>query len=250
MSDLGDKIKTGVAVITCIGVIGALGYGGYVLVGHISGQIGSNHEVLDLKKNFNVIIEQTPNTVSVVKVLNFTDYQGNTVEFETCDGLRVVTSIEDGTLSNKSSYEKAMKLANLQAKGKEYGVISYDKLQGNDLTLTKGSWNKKINSFDYSFDKAIEIEDDGTIVVYNVQSWKDWSEDDKVQIVTFDGEPLLRTYKHIKLVDTRNAAEGAFDNYLLSLAGTKEKIEYYENAMQAHQRNHQVKAKILTNMEF
>ena len=63
--------------------------------------------------------------------------------------------------------------------GKEYGVISYDKLQGNDLTLSKGSWNKKLNSFDYTFDKAIEIEDDGTVVVYNVQSWKDWSEDDK-----------------------------------------------------------------------
>lgn len=238
----GDKVKGVIAIAACVAL---LGYGGYRLVGGISGQIGSNHEVIDLKKNFNVYMEQTPNTVSVVKVANFTDYQGNTVEFETCDGLRVVTSIENGTLSNKSSYEKAIKLAEVQAKGKEYGVISYDKLQGNDLTLSKGSWNKKLNSFDYTFDKAIEIEDDGTVVVYNVQSWKDWSDDDKVQFVTFDDEPLLRTYKHIKLVDTRNAADGAFDNYVLSLAGSPEKIVYYEDAMKAKKDTH-VKAKVLT----
>ena len=96
----GDKVKGVIAIAACVAL---LGYGGYCLVGGISGQIGSNHEVIDLKKNFNVYMEQTPNTVSVVKVANFTDYQGNTVEFETCDGLRVVTSIENGTLSNKSS---------------------------------------------------------------------------------------------------------------------------------------------------
>lgn len=228
--DTTNKIKVGVAVTAAVAI---LGYGGYVVVGSISGQIGSNHEVIDLKKNFNVIIEQTPNTVSLVKVANFTDYQGNTVEFETCDGLRVITSIEDGTLSNKSSYEKALKLAEAQAKGKEYGVICYDKLQGNDLTLTAGSWNKKLHSFDYSFDKAIEITDDGTVIVYDVQSWKDWEEDEKVQFVTIDGEPLLRTYKHIKLVDTRKAEDGAFDNYVLSLAGSPEKIVRYEDFMNA-----------------
>lgn len=228
--DTTNKIKVGVAVTAAVAI---LGYGGYVVVGSISGQIESNHEVIDLKKNFNVIIEQTPNTVSLVKVANFTDYQGNTVEFETCDGLRVITSIEDGTLSNKSSYEKALKLAEAQAKGKEYGVICYDKLQGNDLTLTAGSWNKKLHSFDYSFDKAIEITDDGTVIVYDVQSWKDWEEDEKVQFVTIDGEPLLRTYKHIKLVDTRKAEDGAFDNYVLSLAGSPEKIVRYEDFMNA-----------------
>ena len=243
--ELKEKIAIGLVVVTCIGVVG---YGGYVLVGSIGGQIGSNHEVIDLKKNFNVIIEQTPNTVSVVKVANFTDYQGNTVEFETCDGLRVVTSIENGTLSNKSSYEKALKLAKVQARGKEYGVICYDELQGNDLTLTKGSWNKKLNSFDYTFDKAIEIEDDGTVIVYDVQSWKDWSDDDKVQFVTFDGEPLLRTYKHIKLVDTRNAAKGAFENYVLSLAGSEDKIVYYEDAMTSNKNNSHVKAKTFRNV--
>ena len=240
--DFRDKVKIGVSIAA---VAAMLGYGGFVLVGSISGQIGSNHEVVDLKKNFNVYIEQTPNTVSLVKVANFTDYQGNTVEFETCDGLRVITSIEQGTLSNKSSYDKALKLAEAQAKGKEYGVICYDKLQGNDLTLEKGSWNKKLHSFDYSFDKAIEIADDGTVIVYDVQSWKDWDEDDKVQFVTFDDEPLLRTYKHIKLVDTRNADEGAFDNYVLSLAGSPEKIVRYEDIMKS-KNNTQEKAKILS----
>jgi hypothetical protein len=242
--EVKEKIKIGVIVTTAAAL---LGYGGYVVVGSISGQIGSNHEVIELKKNFNVIIEQTPNAVSVVKVANFTDYQGNTVEFETCDGLRVITSIEDGTLSNKSSYEKAVKLAETQAKGKEYGVMCYDKLQGNDLTLTKGTWNKKLHSFDYSFDKAIEITDDGTVIVYDVQSWKDWSEDEKVQFVTFDDEPILRTYKHIKLVDTRNAAEGAFDNYVLSLAGSPEKIVNYEDIVSS-KSNNQVKAKTLSMM--
>ena len=245
--DFKEKVKVVIAVGTAIGILGCVGYGGYVIVGSISGQIGSNREFIDLKKSFNVIIEQTPNTVSVVKVKNFTDYQGNTVEFETSDGLRVVTSIEDGTLSNKTSYEKAMKLAKIQAKGKEYGVISYDELQGNDLTLTKGTWNKKINSFDYTFDKAIEIEDDGTVIVYDVQSWKDWSEDDKVQFVTFDGEPLLRTYKHIKLVDTRNATDGSFDNYVLSLAGSPERIIDYQEAMETS-KNEPTKTKVLENM--
>ena len=240
--DFGDKVKVVLAVGTCVAI---LGFGGYALVGSIAGQIGSNHEVIDLKKNFNVIIEKTPNTVSVVKVSNFTDYSGNTVEFETSDGLRVITSIEDAMLSNKNSYASAMKQAEKYAKDKEYGVVSYDQLQGNDLTLTKGSWNKKLMNFNYSFDKAVEIMDDGTVVVYDVNSWKDWSEDDKVQIVTIDGEPLLTTYRHIKLVDTSKAKKGAFENYLLSLAGSLDKIQYYEKDNNTSKNEEQGPQKVL-----
>ena len=243
MSDFGDKVKVVLAVGTCVAV---LGFGGYALVGSVVGQIGSNHEVIDLKKNFNVIIEKTPNTVSVVKVNSFTDYQGNTVEFETSDGLRVITTIEEATLSNAASYGQAMKLATTYAKAKKYGVISYDQLQGNGTELSRGSWNKKVMNFNYSFDKAVEMQEDGSVIVYDVNSWKDWSEDDKVQFVILDGQPMLSTYKHIKLIDTSKAKEGALDNYLLSLTGDPELIIRYDDIKGKTSSNNDKNAKVKT----
>jgi hypothetical protein len=243
MSDFGDKVKVVLAVGTCVAV---LGFGGYALVGSVVGQIGSNHEVIDLKKNFNVIIEKTPNTVSVVKVNSFTDYQGNTVEFETSDGLRVITTIEEATLSNAASYGQAMKLATTYAKAKKYGVISYDQLQGNGTELSRGSWNKKVMNFNYSFDKAVEMQEDGSVIVYDVNSWKDWSDDDKVQFVILDGQPMLSTYKHIKLIDTSKAKEGALDNYLLSLTGDPELIIRYDDIKGKTSSNNDNNAKVKT----
>ena len=218
----------GVRIACGVIVVGALLYGGYKLVGSTVGKVNSNRDLIDTEKSFNIVLEKTPNTVSVVKIANYTDYQGDVVEFENEDGLRILTSIVNSSLMKEDKYDDVYKYAKAVGRNTQYGAISYDKLQGNDLVMREG-WNKKLNNFNYNFDKAVEILDDGTIVVYEVAKWKDWEEDDKLQITTPDGRVWLTHFKNVRLIDTSNAEKGAFENYLVSLAGEQEKIQKYED---------------------
>ena len=220
--ELAGKIVTGVLLV------GILGYGGYKLVGSTVGKVNSNRDLIDTEKSFNIVLEKTPNTVSVVKIVNYTDYQGDVVEFENEDGLRILTSIVNSSLMKEDKYADVYKYAEVLGSNKQYGAISYDKLQGNDLVMKDG-WNKKLNNFNYNFDKAVEILEDGTIVVYEVANWKDREEDDKLQITTPDGRVWLTHFKNVRLIDTKNAEKGAFESYLVSLAGEQEKIMQYED---------------------
>lgn len=231
----------GKLILSGIAVIGILGYGGYVLVGSTVGKINSNRDKLDTEKAFNMAIEETRNTVSLVNIKNYTDYTGDTVEFETYDGLRVLTSVVNTSLIKENRYQDAYNYAKLLADGQEDRIISYDELQGNEVDLSNLGWNKRLNNFNYNFDKAIEMEDDGSVIIYDVQSWKDWEDDDKVQIITKDGRVLLSHFKKLRLVDTTNAEKGAFENYVLSLVGEPEKIDEYNNTG----RNNVEKPKIL-----
>lgn len=231
-------------VLTIGAAIIVLGIGGYHLIGSTAGKINSNRDLIDTEKSFNMAIEQTPNTVSVVKIRNYTDYQGDTVEFETDDGLRVLTSIVNTSLINEDKYQDGFNYATQLANGKSNRVISYDSLQDNGLELSEG-WNKRLANFDYNFDKAVEMTDDGSLIVYNVASWKDWETDDKVQITTTDGRVLLTHFRNVRLIDTSKAEKGAFENYLFSLVGDQDLIQQYKNTSKSNENNKKLMKKML-----
>lgn len=231
-------------VLTIGAAIIVLGIGGYHLIGSTAGKINSNRDLIDTEKSFNMAIEQTPNTVSVVKIRNYTDYQGDTVEFETDDGLRVLTSIVNTSLINEDKYQDGFNYATQLANGKSNRVISYDSLQENGLELSEG-WNKRLANFDYNFDKAVEMTDDGCLIVYNVASWKDWETDDKVQITTTDGRVLLTHFRNVRLIDTSKAEKGAFENYIFSLVGDNNLIQQYKNTSKSNENTKTLMKKML-----
>ena len=222
----GEKIKlfvAGTIVVVSVGV--AL----YNMIGSTIGKIDSNRDLVDTEKSFNIVLEKTPQAVSIVKIKNYSDYQGNTVEFETEDGLRVLTSLENCSLDRKKSYDDAIYDASLLANGDVSKVVSYDKLQGNTTELDPKGWNKRLMNFDYNFDKAVIVEEDGTVVVYDIQAWKDWENDDKVQITLKDGNVKFSNFKRLRLIDTTKANKGALESYLVSLIMEQENINYYDN---------------------
>ena len=198
----------------------------FSLGGEIIGRLSSNRDKIDTEKSFNIAFEQTKNTISIVTIRNYTDFKGDTIEFETFDGLRVLTSLVNTSLLKEDDFKDAYEYAKLLARGQEEKIMVYDDLQNNPIELKEG-WNKRIANFDYNFDKAVELKPNGTIIIYDIQAWKDWEDDDKLQITTKDGRVWLTHYENVRLIDTSKAREGAFENYILSLIGNKEDIIYY-----------------------
>lgn len=68
-------------------------------------------------------------------------------------------------------------------------VTSYDKLQNLSTRLDAYGWNKTY-SLNYNFNYCI-IENENGVFVKKVVSWKDWDDDDKVQVEFEDGTVLL-----------------------------------------------------------
>ena len=222
--DRWEKVVTVWGATTAIVTLGGTIY----IVRDTIGKLGSNRDKIDTEKAFNIVLEKTPYAVSVVKIKNYSDFKGNSVEFETEDGLRILTSVENCSLDKKKSYEDALYDASLLANKDTSKVISYDELQGNDTSLDQKKWNKRLLNFDYNFDKAILIEEDGTIVVYDIVKWKDWEDDDKVQFTTKDGSVKLSSFKKVRFIDTSKAKKGALESYLTSLIIDQERINYYD----------------------
>ena len=192
-------------------------------------KLNSNRDNFDTEKGFNMAIEQVGDNVSIVNVINYTDYSGDTSEFVTFDGLRVLTSTQVTTLMKEDSYTDAYNYAVLVADGDEAKVVSYDELQGHEVHLSE-NWNKVYFNLVYDFDKAIVRTDNDELIIYDVATWKDWEDDDKVQFATKDRVVFLSHYKSVKLVNTSEAAENALENYALSLVGSEDKIHYYDQA--------------------
>ena len=223
----GEKVPIVIGAAVCIVTVGVTLF---KLVGNTAGKLGSNRDLIDTEKSFNIVLEKTPHAVSIVKIRNYSDYQGDTIEFETEDGLRILTSSHNCSIDRKNSFSDAMYDAKLLANGDSSKVISYDELQGNNTEIDQKIWNKRLANFDYNFDKAVIIEEDGTVVVYNIQAWKDWQDDDKVQITLKDGNVKLTNYKKLRLIDTSKAKKGALESYLTSLIMEQENIQYYDRS--------------------
>lgn len=186
-------------------------------------KLNSNRDIIDTEKEFNFAIDYAKTGISVVKIDNYTDYQGITVEYTTQDGLQILTGLNNVELVKTDSFEKAYKIALELSGGEETYVTSYDKNMDLDTTVTNGEWNKEWYNFNYDFDYAI-TETEAGVIVTKISSWKDWEEDDKVQFTDMQGNVYLGTYDNVKLLNARSASNDSVYQYALSLAGSEDRL--------------------------
>lgn len=221
MSDLGDKIKIGlISGVIILSVVGT----GYTIVKKLSG----NRQIFDFDKSFNVAIEQNDDNVSIVGIKNYADYDGSQIQFKTQDNLLVLTSTHQTQLVKTDSSDKLNNLALSLSNDKEENIVEYDKLQGTEINFNKDSFNKDVLDFNPTFNKAIIVSDDNATII-EISSWRDYDEDDKIQIKTTDGMTILADTDKVKLVNDTNANEDSVKNYAKTLVGSEENITYYNS---------------------
>lgn len=191
---------------------------------------GCNKQIVDLHRSFNVAIEEKEGTVSVVPIFEYSDYQGDMVQFVTEDGLRVLTSTQKTQLLDMYTMDDANTYALCLANGNEENVMNYNQLQAITSDLFYGKWNKDVLDFHYTYNKVVIFSDDSATIA-TIQSWGDYEEDDKIQIELSDGTFILTNMDDIKLVDDTYAQPDSLENYVCTLV-PKEHIIYYEEVKQ------------------
>lgn len=180
---------------------------------------GCNKQVLDFNKSFNVVVEPNGDSISVVGIKNYNDYSGTQVQFETVDGLRVLSSTHQAQMVNAPSKENLDRyVTSLQ--DFDDVVMYYD-----DQILFGKAFNKKLIDLDYVFNKAIILKDESATIV-ELDTWKDY-EDDKVQLRLTDGTCMYAEIDKLKIVYDKNAPEGAIERYAASLVGSEENVIHH-----------------------
>lgn len=184
--------------------------------------IFSNIDKFDTEKKFNTLVEANGDNVSLVFVKNYYDNSGSTVQIRTQDGLEVLTSLKNAQLLDVSDYQQAYEYANRLAAGDDDKVFCYDENQDLSLDIEKIGYKKHLLR-SYNFNYAIVLEDDGLATLYEVASYRRWS-DDKIQFTTVDGDVLLKSADMVKLLSIDNASMDSVYEYATSLVGDDDNL--------------------------
>ena len=216
MSDTLDKIKVtvgiGVIVLVC----------GYNLV-RCGSKLSSNRDNLDTEKSFNAVMDENENSISISLIDGYSDYNGSTYQFRTRDGLVVLTDSKDSQLLRVDSFEELSSYAEIFANGNSDKIASYDELQGLSVDVDYDSFTKEYFDMNYDFDSVL-IEGEDGIAIFDISSWRDWDDDDKVQLSISDGPVILKDMGEVKLLNSENADENSIYNYALTLAGSEDRV--------------------------
>ena len=216
MGDTLDKIKVtvgiGVIVLVC----------GYNLV-RCGSKLSSNRDNLDTEKSFNAVMDENENSISISLIDGYSDYNGSTYQFRTRDGLVVLTDSKDSQLLRVDSFEELSSYAEIFANGNSDKIASYDELQGLSVDVDYDSFTKEYFDMNYDFDSVL-IEGEDGIAIFDISSWRDWDDDDKVQLSISDGPVILKDMGEVKLLNSENADENSIYNYALTLAGSEDRV--------------------------
>lgn len=216
MGDTLDKIKVtvgiGVIVLVC----------GYNLV-RCGSKLSSNRDNLDTEKSFNAVMDENENSISISLIDGYSDYNGSTYQFRTRDGLVVLADSKDSQLLRVDSFEELSSYAEIFANGNSDKIASYDELQGLSVDVDYDSFTKEYFDMNYDFDSVL-IEGEDGIAIFDISSWRDWDDDDKVQLSISDGPVILKDMGEVKLLNSENADENSIYNYALTLAGSEDRV--------------------------
>lgn len=216
MGDTLDKIKVtvgiGVIVLVC----------GYNLV-RCGSKLSSNRDNLDTEKSFNAVMDENENSISISLIDGYSDYNGSTYQFRTRDGLVVLTDSKDSQLLRVDSFEELSSYAEIFANGNSDKIASYDELQGLSVDVDYDSFTKEYFDMNYDFNSVL-IEGEDGIAIFDISSWRDWDDDDKVQLSIIDGPVILKDMGEVKLLNSENADENSIYNYALTLAGSEDRV--------------------------
>lgn len=182
-----------------------------------------------LNKSFNVAIETNNGYVSIAAIKGYSDYTGSQVQFLTEDGLFVLTSTHQTQFLKEEVAGHAENYAFALSGMDQEKVMNYNEMQGITINNTPDSSNKNIFDLNYTYNKAIILTDEiATIVEINsFNSWKDYGEDDKIQLQLTNGMNILTTINNVKLINDSNAKEDSLFNYAVSLVGSEENVVKY-----------------------
>jgi len=178
-----------------------------------------NKQIVDFNKAFNVALEPNGDSISVVGIVNYNDYEGSQVQFVTTDGLRVLSSTHQLQLLNVKS-QQSLDTYTTSLQDDDDVVMYYN----NDIQFGDG-FNKKLVDFAYVFNKAIILKDESATIV-EIDTWRDY-DDDKIQVRLADGTCILTEVDKVKLVNDKEAQEGAVERYAASLVGSEDNVIHY-----------------------
>jgi len=178
-----------------------------------------NKQIVDFNKAFNVALEPNGDSISVVGIVNYNDYEGSQVQFVTTDGLRVLSSTHQLQLLNVKS-QQSLDTYTTSLQDDDDVVMYYN----NDIQFGNG-FNKKLVDFAYVFNKAIILKDESATIV-EIDTWRDY-DDDKIQVRLADGTCILTEVDKVKLVNDKEAQEGAVERYAASLVGSEDNVIHY-----------------------
>lgn len=213
----GSNVLLGVQVLILGGVFLVLGLRG-------CSKINSNRDIIDTEKNFNFIIDYQGEGTSIVRIDQYSDYTGQTVEYKTQDGLDILTGLHDAELIHANSFDTAYNIALKMSNNKKENVNSYDQNMNLNTTIDPAEgWNRNFLNLNYDFNYAISEEPYG-VRVDEISTWKDWDDDDKIQYVDKDGVIHLSTFDNTKLVNEDSSSLEAVYQYALSLAGSEDRL--------------------------
>lgn len=216
MGDTLDKIKVTVGIAVIVLVCG------YNLV-RCGSKLSSNRDNLDTEKSFNAVMDENENSISISLIDGYSDYNGSTYQFRTRDGLVVLTDSKDSQLLRVDSFEELSSYAEIFANGNSDRIASYDELQGLSVDVDYDSFTKEYFDMNYDFDSVL-IEGEDGIAIFDISSWRDWDDDDKVQLSISDGPVILKDMGEVKLLNSENADENSIYNYALTLAGSEDRV--------------------------
>lgn len=216
MGDTLDKIKVTVGIAVIVLVCG------YNLV-RCGSKLSSNRDNLDTEKSFNAVMDENENSISISLIDGYSDYNGSTYQFRTRDGLVVLADSKDSQLLRVDSFEELSSYAEIFANGNSDKIASYDELQGLSVDVDYDSFTKEYFDMNYDFDSVL-IEGEDGIAIFDISSWRDWDDDDKVQLSISDGPVILKDMSEVKLLNSENADENSIYNYALTLAGSEDRV--------------------------
>lgn len=188
--------------------------------------VGGNKDIIDTKKSFNIALDENDDAISITNITSYNDYEGSQIQFTTQDNLVVLTSTINTQLLSQYDYSLVKEYAIALANGDEEKVYSYDELQGMSLQMPESGWNKDFFDLQYTYTHAL-ISSEHCIVIAEIDSWRTYSEDDKIQLTLTNGTTILKDVADVKLLDATYAGEESVYNYALSLVGDESKIMYY-----------------------
>lgn len=187
-----------------------------------------NKQLVDFNKSFNVAVETNGDNVSVVGIKTYSDYSGTQIQFVTNDNLRVLSSTHQTQLVKAENQMAVDNYALSLSGNKVENVIAYANLQeGAEISFSVDAWNKDIIDMHYTYKKAIILTDNIATIV-TLDTWRDYEDDDKIQIKLSDGTCILTDTDKVKLINDDKANEKSLENYAITLVGSKENVVYYD----------------------
>ena len=151
-----------------------------------------NYQLLDLNYNFNKAIIFKDDSIVILPISEWTDYEGEQLQIKVIGGKTIVTAAYDSILVNDTksetkAYDVACKLSD--------NVFDYSE----GIPSKEGFFNKTLVDLEYGFNNGI-ISNDNSASSIPVKEWKDY-EGEQLQVIFPNGDVMLTSSIFLDLLN-------------------------------------------------